>query len=93
MFPVGLGYAARFFVGNYMGKRRPKTAKQFGDWVQLIALGWAGIMMVLLYFFESPIVRNFTHQEDVMNEISRAWPMFIIFTLFDNTQAIAGSLI
>jgi len=32
MFPVGIGYSARFFVGNYMGKYKPKIAKKYGNW-------------------------------------------------------------
>jgi len=31
MFPVGIGYSARFFVGSYMGKQNPKLAKQYGN--------------------------------------------------------------
>ena len=35
----------------------------------------------------------YTHQADVMFEINRAWPMFIIFTMFDNVQSIGSSII
>ena len=51
------------------------------------------IQIILLYFISDLIMNAFTHQTIIKEQLAKAWPAFLLFTLFDTTQAISGGVV
>merc|ERR1712060_480602 len=55
----------------------------------LIAL----FQILLLFIFENPFQSLFTDQTEVINQLALAWPVLLVFTFFDTTQAVGGAVV
>lgn len=49
--------------------------------------------MSILWFAKDPMIRMYTDNPAVQVYLNDAWPILIIFTLFDTTQAMGMSVI
>ena len=51
------------------------------------------VQIILLYFISDVIMKAFTDQTIIKEQLAKAWPAFLLFTLFDTTQAISGGVV
>jgi Na+-driven multidrug efflux pump len=49
--------------------------------------------MVSAYGFQDKIVNFYTSREEVKNAMRQAWPVLILFILFDSMQGVSAGLI
>ena len=93
MMPVGFASGSGILVGNSIGEKKPKLAMQFYR-VAMVAAGAITVVQIIaLYFAENPFHKVFTDQSEVRDQLALAWPVLLVFTFFDTTQAVGGSVV
>lgn len=93
MMPMGISAATAVIVGQALGAHQPARAVRQG-WMG-ISLG-TGVMAffgVAMYFFATPILHTFTHEDSVIAIARQLIVMAAFFQIFDGAQVVAtGSL-
>ena len=51
------------------------------------------VQIIVLYYISDVIMKAFTDQAIIKEQLAKAWPAFLLFTLFDTTQAISGGVV
>jgi len=51
------------------------------------------VQMTLLWLARDPLIRMYTDHANIVTLIEYAWPILIIFTFFDTTQALGSNFI
>ena len=93
MLPVGYSQASSILTGNAIGAYKPKLAITFYKVCLFMALIITMLQMSVLWLARDAMIRMYTNNEAVAPLLASAWPILIIFTLFDTTQAMGMSVI
>ncbi len=72
-FMPGFGFAvaATTLIGQNLGARQPKVAREAGWLTMKLAIAFMGTMGILLFFFAEPFVGFFTNEPQVIEEGAR----------------------
>ena len=72
-FMPGFGFAvaATTLIGQNLGARQPKVARQAGWLTMKLAIAFMGTMGIFLFFFAEPFVGFFTNEPQVIEEGAR----------------------
>lgn len=93
MLPVGYSSASGILTGNALGEYKPNLAITYYKVCLMMASIITMIQMSVLWFAEDSMVRMYTSNPAVAALLHDAWPILILFTLFDTTQAMGMSVI
>jgi len=92
MIPAGFSSASGTLVGNSIGEGSPPLVMQYYQVSMFCATIVSFATIAGLMVFEEPIIGMFTDGEGVLQHMKSAWPVLLIFVVFDSTQAIGGSV-
>lgn len=93
MLPAGFSNGSGIVIGKSIGQERPNLAMQYYRVAQLAAIVITAFQIMLLAVFKNQIISGFTSDLLVKDNIFAAWPVLLIFTLFDTTQSMGMSVI
>ena len=93
MLPVGYSGASGILTGNAIGASKPKLAITYYKVCMVAALCITVLQMTVLWAAMDAMIRMFTNNEAIKLLLADAWPILIIFTFFDTTQAMGMSVI
>ena len=93
MLPVGYSAASGILSGNAIGEYKPKKAIMYYKVCLFMASIITVLQMTVLWFAKDAMIRMYTSNPAVAPMLADAWPILIIFTLFDTTQAMGMSVI
>ena len=93
MLPVGYSSASSILSGNAIGAYKPALAMTYYKVCLFMATFITVLQMSVLFLAEDPMIRMYTSNASVASLLADAWPILIIFTLFDTTQAMGMSVI
>ena len=93
MLPVGYSSAIQILGGNSIGAAKPNLAMQYYKVCMFMACIITIFQMSVLWFAQGPLISMYTNQPDIAALMESAWPILIIFTFFDTTQAMGQSVI
>ena len=92
MFPEGFSIAISTLVGNEMGSNRPNRAKRFGKYGAFLVCMHYLITMTPIYMFREQILRTFSVDEEVYNELSNTFFFFVCSITLDAIQVTLSAL-
>ena len=80
-------------VGNSLGGNRPKMAQAYSQ--SIIIFGWWVIFCLVwsTIIFKDYIFRMYTSDNDVLDQIMFAFPIWIIKLITDMTQVMMGGIL
>ena len=90
MIPVGLSQSINFFTGRYIGKNKVEMAKRISNLCMVVAWVWGFVSMALCWFGQDVIFKVYTHNEEIIASMKKAWYVLVVFVLFDCTQGVAA---
>lgn len=93
MMPAGFSGAAGIMIGKSIGQQCTNLAMTYYRVSQLAAIGISMFQIIVLASLRDQIIGMFTSDIETAACIRSAWPVLLIFTLFDATQAVSGSFI
>ena len=93
MLPVGYSSASSVLSGNAIGAYKPRQAIMYYKVCLFMAMVITVIQMSVLWLAKDAMIRMYTSNEAVAPLLADAWPILILFTLFDTTQAMGMSVI
>ena len=93
MLPVGYSMASGILSGNAIGAGKPKVAITYYKVCLAASLVITVLQMTVLWVAMDAMIRMFTNNESIQVHLADAWPVLIIFTFFDTTQAMGMSVI
>ena len=93
MLPAGFSMGCGIMLGKSIGQERTNLGMQYYRISQISSCCIAMFQIICLLSFRDFFIGIFTTDVDIAAAIANAWPVLIIFTLFDATQAISGSFI
>ena len=88
MLPVGYSSASGILTGNAIGAAKPKLAIMYYKVCMLMACFITVLQMSVLWFAKDSFINMFTTNENIAVYLNAAWPVLILFTFFDTTQAM-----
>ena len=93
MLPVGYSSASGILTGNAMGAAKPNLAMTYYAVCMFAAMFITVLQMGILWLGRDAFIRMYTNQPDIAALMIYAWPVLLVFTLFDTTQAMAMSVV
>lgn len=93
MIPVGFALGSGILMGKSIGQKNTELVLQYYKIGMIAALAISAIQITFLWSLRDQIISMFTSNEEVAAEISNAWPVLLIFTLFDATQIVSAGFI
>ena len=93
MLPVGYSAASGILTGNAIGESKPKLAMTYYFVCMFMASFITVLQMSVLWFGTESFVNMYTNNPKIAYYLRDAWPILILFTLFDTTQAMGMSVI
>ena len=93
MIPVGFASACFVFVGASVGEKKPKRAMQNYRICMVCGIVITLLQITVLYQAQDAIMGSFTPQAAIKEQLKLAWPIFLVFTIFDTTQAVSGAVV
>ena len=92
MIPIGIQFGTSILVGNSLGEGRPQVALQYFRNGVYFALFVAITQITYLYRWKEEVITFFTDQLVVARITSLAWPVFLVFILFDTLQVVTAAV-
>lgn len=93
MLPVGISSACSTLVGNSVGEGSSDRAIQYYKTCMVFCLILAAVQVMILFVFQEDIILFYTTQADISEQMSLAWPVLMVFVVFDCTQGVQASVI
>jgi multidrug resistance protein, MATE family len=93
MLPVGFSSASGTRVGNAVGEGKVKLAKQYYRLCMVMAVGVSCIQISCLIIFRNSVISVFTNLPEIKELMKLAWPMLMIFCVFDTTQSVGSAVV
>jgi MATE family multidrug resistance protein len=93
MLPVGISSACSTLVGNSVGEGSADRAIQYYKTCMVFCLILAAVQVIILFVFQEDIILFYTTQADISEQMSLAWPVLMVFVVFDCTQGVQASVI
>lgn len=93
MLPIGYSSASGILSGAAIGEGKPKLAMTYYGVCMFMAGIITIIQMALLWFCREGIFKMFTNNPAIVELLDSAWPVLMVFTIFDTTQAMGMSII
>jgi MATE family multidrug resistance protein len=96
MIPLGISIGLTVRMGTVIAYDAQK-AKLMAGWTMLLTAALAAVISFSLHFFQLPIIRLFTLDDQVILESQAIWPMlsfyvFILFIFGINGAILRGTL-
>ena len=93
MLPVGYSQASGILAGNAIGEGDPAKAMTYYKVCMMMAMLITVFQMTILWIARDAMIGMYTDLPAVSLMMIDAWPILILFTLFDTTQAMGMSVI
>jgi len=93
MLPVGIMSASGTLIGNSVGAGRGDHAVLYYNTSMKMGVVLAFVQVLVLLIGEDLFILLFTNQEAVGEQMRLAWPLLMVFVVFDTTQGISSSVI
>ena len=93
MLPVGIMSASGTLIGNSVGAGRADHAIIYYDTSMKMGVALAIVQVLVLLLGKDLFVLLFTNQQAVGEQMMLAWPVLMVFVIFDTTQGISSSVI
>lgn len=93
MLPVGYSSASGILGGNAIGEGNSQKALTYYKVCMMMAIFITIFQMTVLWLARDAMIKMYTDISAVSDMMVDAWPVLIIFTLFDTTQAMGMSII
>ena len=93
MLPIGYSSASGILSGSAIGEGKPKLAMTYYCVCMFMASIITIFQMALLWFCREGIYKMFTNNPAIVGLLDSAWPVLMLFTFFDTTQAMGMSII
>jgi len=93
MLPVGYSSASGILSGNALGEGNSQKAMTYYKVCMMMASLITVFQMTVLLFARDAMIKMYTDIDAVEAMMIDAWPVLIIFTFFDTTQAMGMSVI
>lgn len=93
MIPVGLGQACAYYVGVYIGKGCERSIMHSYKVCSMMSCILGVIQIIILWACRDPIIRFYTDNAEVQEQMRLAWSIFLVFVFFDTTQFVGSSAI
>ena len=93
MLPVGIMSASGTLIGNSVGAGRADHAIIYYETSMKMGVALAIVQVLVLLLGKDLFVLLFTNQQAVGEQMMLAWPVLMIFVIFDTTQGISSSVI
>ena len=83
MMPVGFANGAAIMIGKSAGKEQKLVAMQYYRIALQVALFLTFVQVLILLVFRDFIIAAYTSNDAIAENISYAWPILCLFTVFD----------
>ena len=93
MLPVGIMSASGTLIGNSVGAGRADHAIIYNETSMKMGVALAIVQVLVLLLGKDLFVLLFTNQQAVGEQMMLAWPVLMVFVIFDTTQGISSSVI
>ena len=93
MLPVGYSSASGILTGNAIGEGNSVKAMTYYKGCMMMAILITVFQMTVLWIARDAMINMYTDLPAVEAMMIDAWPVLILFTLFDTTQAMGMSVI
>jgi MATE family multidrug resistance protein len=93
MLPVGIMSASGTLIGNSVGAGRADHAIIYNETSMKMGVALAIVQVLVLLLGKDLFVLLFTNQQAVGEQMILAWPVLMVFVIFDTTQGISSSVI
>ena len=93
MIPVGVTTASAILIGQNIGGGDIRAIKHYYRFCMLCAAFLGLAQTLLLIPTRDYVIQVFTAETAVVEQIQRAWTIFVVFVFFDTTQGVAMSCI
>jgi MATE family multidrug resistance protein len=93
MLPVGIMSASGTLIGNSVGAGRADHAIIYYETSMKMGVALAIVQVLVLLLGKDLFVLLFTNQQAVGEQMMLAWPVLMVFVIFDTTQGISSSVI
>ena len=93
MIPFGLAGGCNILFGKYIGRKNVAIAMHYYRVSQLIACIAASIQIMILVLGKDLVIKFFTSDPEIAAEISSAWLVSLLFTIFEAIQIVSGTFI
>ena len=93
MLPVGIMSASGTLIGNSVGAGRADHAIIYYETSIKMGVALAIVQVLVLLLGKDLFVLLFTNQQAVGEQMMLAWPVLMVFVIFDTTQGISSSVI
>lgn len=91
--PVGIMISSTVFVGNFVGANKIPTAKAYAKTCVKSAAIWGLATIVLLQLLQTQFIGIFTNDDIVKGIIFEAYPIIMLYVLFDCIQSVGMGII
>ena len=93
MLPVGIMSACGTLIGNSVGAGKADHAIIYYETSMKMGVALAIVQVLVLLLGKDLFVLLFTNQQAVGEQMMLAWPVLMVFVIFDTTQGISSSVI
>lgn len=93
MLPVGIMSASGTLIGNSVGAGKADHAIIYYETSMKMGVALAIVQVLVLLLGKDLFVLLFTNQQAVGEQMMLAWPVLMVFVIFDTTQGISSSVI
>jgi len=85
MIPVGFATASGILISKNIGQRNELMLTHYFRVAMGLSVLVALFQVFLLQLFEARFMKIFTTEVTVIEQMEFAWPMFMVFVIFDTT--------
>ena len=94
MIPTGIGNCCCSEVGNLMGDKKSKEAKDFGYVSLYGGIILSGLYIILSYLIKPYVINLFTVGDEMAHRFSNIYDIYIfLFFIFDSISCILGNIL
>ena len=93
MLPVGYSTASGILIGNSIGASKPREAMTYYIVCMMLACLITVLQMSILWLAQDSFIGMFTNNAAIAEIMVYSWPVLILFTFFDTTQAMGNAFI
>ena len=93
LLPVGIMSACGTLIGNSVGAGKADHAIIYYETSMKMGVALAIVQVLVLLLGKDLFVLLFTNQQAVGEQMMLAWPVLMVFVIFDTTQGISSSVI
>lgn len=92
MISTGISESSCALIGNYVGKKKPKTAQKIALASLLLVLAIVTPIFILYWFFRHEIAPLYSYEPEVVEIILYLIPIMIAVALFDSVHTVLGGI-